>query len=1078
MPLKTHNRLLSILTVFAISLPLVGFGQIHTKLDVTIHNKPVKELLNQIERETQYTFVYNNNDIDVGEIITYNAQRKTTIDILSDVFPPLGIDYLVRGHHIILTKAPRGGLGIIQTYISGIVLDARDSLPLSGVNVLLENSSEGTTTGPDGTFTIESSTQANSINFSFIGYHSVNQQIIGDTFLKIYLQESPHILDEVVAYGYGRDSRKLISSAVSSIKSNKLTEFTTPIIVEALKGKVTGLTVCKNSGTPGGAMTVRIRGISSITAGAEPLYVVDGVPIIARDFSLIIFSGQGVNTISDLNPFDVESISILKDASATAIYGARGSNGVILITTKRGKVGLPAITFHTNQGLQQVSNLYKMLNSKQFMQLRNEAAINDGDTPPFSLENIANNSIDINWQNQIYRLAPIQSYNLSITGGNETTSYFFSGHYIDQQGVVMGTDFSKYGARFNFDQKLNKRISIGSSLSLNSSTNHRKEGDQSLNSPVSMALSRYPTYPIFNSDGTYNDDGPFANPVSIVKQHTNLAYNWRAFGNVFSTFKLHDNLSYTFKYGSDFTNFREHTFDPPSTRQGAKYQGLGIESTSEVRKSFLSNILSYKQRFSHGQAIDMLLGYEFEKEQRSSTYLRGELFASDMLEYIISSAEKISADAFFDESAIVSYFGRARYNINNRYMATLNARYDGSSRFSDKNKFGLFPSGDLMWRISEEDFFSSSLFNELKLRGSYGVTGNDQIPDFLYINRFSTAQYDEWPAIYPANISNPQLKWETTKQANVGVDASAFNHRLHITLDFYHKKTEDLLLNKPTPPSSGFSGVITNIGKLENKGVELQVSYNYTSDIINWESSLNLSANRNKVTALYNNQPIDNIGRGSQRIEVGEPLGIFYGYKSLGVDPATGDLVFDDSNDDGIIDVNDRQKIGSPHALFDGGLSSELGYKNLTLNLFLQFSYGNQIFNGTRRYIETMKANNQSVAVLNRWQQPGDITSIPRATNIDPNENNRISSRFVEDGSYIRLKSLKLAYSFDEKSPQKAKVSKFHIYIQGQNLFTWTRFSGMDPEVNYAGVDAIRSGVEFFTYPSARIFSLGLTVTF
>jgi TonB-dependent starch-binding outer membrane protein SusC len=1076
--LKILRYLFTLILVTTLIIPSRGLAQSSSSIDITISNQPVKELLTQIERQTKFTFVYSNTEINVERLVTYIAKAKTIIEILDEVFREQGIKFQIIGSHIVLTRQVNQQIEPVSINIMGSVYDARDSIPLAGVNVFIKNANIGTVSNTDGTFSITSSEQSNTLVFSFVGYTTATIETLGDTRLEVYLNESPQILEEVVAYGYGKDSKKIISSAISSIQADRLTDFVAPVILESLKGKLTGLTVCKNSGTPGGAMTLRIRGISSITAGADPLYVVDGVPIIAQDLSLIIFSGQGVNTISDLNPLDVESISVLKDASATAIYGARGSNGVILITTKRGKPQSPQIRFDANLALQEVAKTYQMLNAEQFMRLRNEASINDGGSEIYSEAEIVNNTIDVDWQDQIYRVAPTQSYNLSIAGGEKDVNYFFSGHYLSQDGIVIGTDFKKYGARFNVDQQINRRLNLGSSLTINTSTNNRKEGDQSLNSPVSMALSRYPTYPIFNSDRTYNDDGPYANPLSIAMQHTNLAYNWRTFGNVFGNYKITSNLSYSFKYGFDFVNFREHTFDPPSTRQGAKYQGLGIESTSEVRKNFISNTLIYSKTLKENHTLDLLGGYEFEKEKRSSTYLRGELFASDILEYIISSAEKIAADAFVSESAIVSYFGRARYNYKSKYIATINARYDGSSRFSNKNKFGLFPSGDLLWRISEEEFFDIRHINDLKIRASYGKTGNDKIPDFLYMARYRTAEYSGSSAIYPVNISNPNLRWEQTKQLNIGIDASTFNNRIGFSLDYYHKKTEDLLLNKPTPPSSGFSGIITNIGKIENRGIELQVtSVNY-KQLLHWESALTLSANRNKVTELYNNQPIDNIGRGSQRIEVGEPIGIFYGYKSLGVDPSTGDLVFEDLNGDGIINVNDKQKLGSPYALFDGGLSNILTYKNFDLNFFLQFSYGNQIFNGTRRYIETMKANNQWVAVLDRWSQPGDITSIPRATYLDPNENNRVSSRFVEDGSFIRLKSLKLSYNLEERVLKRIKLSHLGVYLQAQNLFTLTKFSGMDPEVNYAGADAIRSGVEFFTYPTARVYSFGLTVNF
>jgi TonB-linked SusC/RagA family outer membrane protein len=1032
----------------------------------------------QIEQQTPFSFVYSNSDIDVERKLTYKSTGKELFEILSEVFRVESIDFQVKGNHIVLTKLRVESQKIEPSRVTGTVLDAKEKLPIPGVNVIIKNTGFGTVTNELGQFSIQIPEEKCMLVFSFIGFTPQEIDAKDKSDVVIYLVESSQLLDEVVAYAYGNENKKMLSSAISSIKTDRITDFVTPAIIESLKGKITGIAVNKNSGTPGGAMTVRIRGISSITAGADPLYIIDGIPLIAQDLSLIIFSGQGVNTISDINPADIESVSILKDASATAIYGARGSNGVFLITTKRGKNQLPKVNFHLNMGLQEVAKTYKMLNAEQFMRYRNDAAINDGGTAVYTEEQIKNNPFDTDWQKELFRVSPIENYDLSINGGNENTTYYLSGNYFNQQGIAIGTDYKRYGARFNFDQVLGKGVTVGTSLALNKSVNNRKEGDQSLNSPVAMALSRYPIYPILNTDGTYNEDGPNANPISIANQHINVAYSWHALGNVFASFKFLDGLTYKIKYGFDFVNFREHTFDPPTTRQGAKYQGLGIESTSEVQKNVISNIITYNNVIDQKHIIDLLAGSEIESENRSSTYLRGELFPSNTLEYIISAAEKISADAFANEAVINSFFGRARYNFSRKYTTTFNARFDGSSRFSTQNRYGFFPSGDFLWRISDEDFFSFEKINDLKFRVSYGITGNDKIPDFLYITRYGTAQYDGLSAIYPINIANPNLKWETTKQFNIGFDIALWEGKLTTSIDYYHKKTEDLLLNKPTPPSSGYTGIIENIGKLENKGFELSINSKNISQTLNWQTFFNISFNRNKVTELYKNQPIDNIGRGSQRIAVGEPVGFFYGYKSLGVNPLTGDIIFEDLNRDGTIDVNDKEKIGSPHPLFDGGISNVFEYKNFEADVFFQFSYGNDIFNGTRRYIEIMRTNNQSTAVLDRWMKPGDITAIPRATNSDPNENNRVSSRFVEDGSYLKLKSIKLAYSLDSKIARRWSIPKLKLYLQAQNIITWTKFSGMDPEVNYAGPDVIRSGVEFFTYPSAKIYSFGLSMEF
>jgi len=1048
-------------------------------LSINLKNKSVKELLNRIEEQTDYTFVYSINDIDINKNISIKNKNIELNDLLQQVCDAENITYQIIGKQIILTKKDRSSDEINLVTISGTVYSKHDSLPLPGVNVFLKNTSLGTSTNINGVFSLTVPGDNNILAFSFLGFKTFELNTGKQSNFNIFLEEDPKIIDEVVIIGYGKESKKLLSSSVSDIRFEKINETFTPNISESIKGKLTGIMVNQNSGTPGAATTLRIRGISSITAGADPLYIIDGVPIIAKDLSQVYFNGQSVNSIFDINLQDIESITILKDASATAIYGARGSNGVVLITTKRGN-GLDSfIRFNAKYGLQKVAKTYDMLNAEQFMNYKNDAAINSGGIAVYSEEDIANNFYDTDWQKELYRISPVESYDLSFTGGSENTRYYITGSYFNQEGIVEGTDYKRISSRINLDHQFSEKLDLGTSFSINRSINNRKEGDQSLNGPVPNAISLPPIYPVYNEDGTFNEDGPLANPISIAKQHVNVAYSWHNFGNIFVNYNILKNLTYKIKYGVDYVNFREHTYDPVTTRQGAKYQGLGIETTSEALKTLFSHTFNYSKIIKTRHIFFFFVGYEVDKEQVSSSFMRGETFASEKLEYLANAVEKVSAEAYLEESVINSVFGRIKYNLNNKYIATLNARYDGSSRFSKENRYGFFPSGDIAWRISEEDFLNLYFIDDLKIRSSYGITGNDKIPEFLYIAQFGASEYAGSPTVYPVNISNPSLKWETTKQFNIGLDASLINNRISLNFDYYHKKTEDLLLENPIPPSSGYGQIITNTGKIENKGIEVNLETINIDKILHWESQLSVSFNKNKVTKLYNDQAIDNIGRGYQRIEVGEPIGIFYGYKSLGVDPSTGDLVFEDVNKDGIIDVNDKTKIGSPHAIFQGGFSNIFTYNNIELNVFLQFSYGNDVFNGTRRYIESMKdANNQTTAVLDRWQEPGDITDVPKASNADPNENNRVSSRFVEDGSYLKIKTIRLSYDLNNNFIDKLKIKDFKIFLLGQNLFTFTNYSGLDPEVNYAGSDVIRNGVEFFTYPPAKIYSAGITIKF
>lgn len=1045
-------------------------------LSVRLKNQPLKTFLKIVEQKTNYSFVFSNDEIDITQKVSVDIKTAPLLSVLEHGLKPLSISYQIIGSQIIL-KQTSGKVPKNQKKISGFVFNEKDSIPLPGVNVFLKDTLLGTITNNKGYFELEIPLSSEALFFSYVGYETVSLRIGSQKKIQVLLKEDQRLLGEVVVLGYGEENLKLLSSAVSKISNQGLNLSFTSGLSESIKGKLTGVYVNQNSGTPGAAKTLRIRGVSSITAGANPLIIVDGVPIINHDLSQIYFNGQSVSTLSEINMADVEQISILKDASATAIYGARGSNGVVLITTKRGSEQ-NQITFNAKYGLQKASNLYNMLNSRQYMQYKNNAAMNDG-APPIYSDQEMDQATDTDWQKKLYRVAPIRSYNLSFSGGSKDSKYYLMSSYFNEKGTVMGTGYTRLSSRLNLDHKFSDCLSIGAGLVISRSVNQRKEGDQSLNGPVPMAISQPPIYPLYNNDGSFNDDGPFANPISIATHHKNMAYTWHTLGNVFGEYKITKNLDYTLKVGLDYINFREHSYDPAITRQGAKYQGLGLESTSEAIKTVVSNVINYKLPIENNHSLEFLLGYEIDNEQISSTFMRGELFPSQELEYLVSSAEKISADAMFRESVLNSYFGRIKYNFKNKYLGSFNARYDGSSRFSQNNRYGFFPSGDLAWRVSEEKFFNLASINEFKLRASYGITGNDKIPDFLYISRFGTAEYNNASAIYPVNISNASLKWETTNQLNIGTDVTVLNERLTITFDVYRKKTKDLLLEKPLPPSAGFTGIISNIGKLENKGLEIGVQSVNLDRQIKWRSHFSLSLNKNKVTHLYQHHPIENIGRGFQRIQEGEPIGVFYGYESLGVDPSTGDLIWADLNNDGIIDVNDRKKIGSPHPIFQGGLWNELTWRNFDFDIFIQFSYGNEVFNGTRRYIETMKDNNnQTINTLNRWKEPGDITNIPRATNADPNQNDRVSSRFVEDGSFIKFRTIKLSYSLPPIKIKRMKIKQANIFLLAQNMFTLTPYSGMDPEVNYAGADFIRSGVEFFTYPPAKIISAGVSIKF
>lgn len=953
--------------------------------------------------------------------------------------------------------------------VSGTVTSfMENNMPLPGVTVQIKNTMQGTTTDMEGRYSLQASA-TDTLLFSFVGMITEIIPVEGRNSIDVGMMMDVASLGEVVVIGYGTESSRLISGSLGVVSENEIRDVPMRTIDGVLQGRSTGVQISQNSGTPGAAATVRIRGNSSISAGNEPLYVVDGIPVTTGNFGQVGFSGQGINALSDINPNDIESITILKDASAAAIYGARATNGVILITTKRGAAQRTSISFSATYGLQDVENRLEMLNAEQWHELK-------GTAPPDPI-----NSVDTDWLDHVLRIAPMANYELSATGGTESTTFFLSGNYYTQEGVVLGTSFERLNGRLNVDHKVNENFDLGASLGVSYSLNNRVEGDQSLNAPLANAIANPAIYPVFNEDGSYNEEAPFANPVAIGNEAINQAHSFRTIGNAFADYRILSNLTFSTKWGFDYLSLREHSYDPITTRQGARSNGIGIAAQNNVLNIVSNNTLRYNTRIADRHNLDLLAGYSFEMFQRRNLFIRGVDFPNEFFEYLAEAGTISEAFARSLNRGISSYFGQVRYNYNYRYIFTATARYDGSSKFSENNRYGFFPAASAAWRMSEEGFFQdmNTPVNELRWRVSYGITGNDGIPDFAYLALFGGgSNYLGESGIYPLSLPNPDLKWETTYQLNAGLDIGIWNDRLEISLDYYNNQTQDLLFNRPISMTAGSSSITSNIGELENKGIELSIkTIHFSTQDFSWSSSFNISRNRNKVLSLYKDQPLDNLGRGSNSVRVGEPIGIFYGFNSLGVDPSTGDIVFEDVNNDGVIDANDRTKIGDPNPDFTGGFGNTLTWRNFDLNVFLQFSYGNDIFNGTRIFIESMKgSDNQTTAVLDRWREPGDETHIPRATGRDPNNNNRISSRFIEDGSYLRIKNVSLSYNLDHALVQRAGMRSARVFITGQNLLTFTNYTGMDPEVNYAGPANLVLGTDFFTYPQVRTISMGINL--
>ncbi len=953
-----------------------------------------------------------------------------------------------------------GTLSAQDISVSGRITSADDNLGIPGVNIVLKGTTFGTVSDANGTYQI-SAPPGGTLVFSYSGMVKQEVSINNQKVIDIVMAEDKINLGEVVVVGYGTDSKKLISGSIAVVSNDKLQNIPNKTLDGVLAGQAAGISINPNSGTPGGQASIKMRGGSSINASNEPLFVIDGIPIITGSYGQVGMSGQEISALADINPNDIETVSILKDASATAIYGARASNGVILITTKKGSNKSTNVNFNFNYGWQKLppERMLDLMNAEQWNEYKGTNV----------------KGIDTDWMSEILRTAPTSNTELSVSTGNKDTRLFLSANYYSQDGVVKGTAYDRYSARVNVDHNLLSNLTIGSGISVIHSVNDRVEGDQTLFGPLPNAMSIPAIYPVYDSTGAYDETGPYANPVAIANETVNKAFTDRFNGNIYLNYNFLEHFNFNTKWGADIYNLREHSYDPITVRQGAKYKGLGIEGTTYVSNIISSNVLQYTNSINDVHYFDALVGYSFEKYARRSTYIEGIDFPNENLQYIASAGIIRAASASALNRGMNSYFGQLKYNYKYKYLITLTARADGSSKFGANNKYGIFPAGSVAWRVSEESFMENlSSISELKLRASMGLTGNDGIGDFASLGLYGGGyNYGGSSGSAPIQLPNPDLKWETTLQTNIGFDLGLFNDRVMLIADFYMNKTSDLLLERPLPSSSGYSSISSNIGSLENKGMELALNTTNIDRGFKWTSSLNFSANRNKVTSLYKDQPIDDYGRGGNRVEVGEPIGIFYGYNCLGVDPTTGDLVYEDINNDGVITADDRTKTGDPNPDFTFGFINNFSYKSFELSVFLQGVYGNEIFNGTLIYLESGSGeDNQTTNILRRWKKPGDITDIPRVGD------SYKSSRYIEDGSFMRIKNVTLSYNFSKNFLDKIHIKTAKVYVTGQNLFTFTNYTGMDPEVNYYGASNIIMGTDFFTYPQSRTFLLGINIGF
>lgn len=1010
--------------------------------------------------------------------------------------------------------------------LGGTVTDAASGTPLPGVNIYLMELSRGAATDADGWYQISNLPAGEyTVRATYVGYKQFRTKVTisGSTELNIRLNEDLIGLDEVVVTGYGSVNRKNLTASISKVDAREIED--TPVISTdaLLQGQAPGVNVTSSSGEPGSGVKVRIRGTTSITADNQPLYIIDGMPLDNPNaISSFTDVDQDINVLADISPSDIESIEILKDASATAIYGARAANGVVLITTKRGSAGETRFNASYRRGYRSVDRNVGQLNGPDYARIMNEGVFNDeanGDLAGLTVEQIyafglasafglpaygdatypfgnPDTMQTYNWLDQIFQTGEVNTFDFSASGGDVNTRFFISGSVHDETGAIQNTGFTRLSGRANLDHEIQSIGSLKANINYTRGQRDRQFFDNDIRGPLLSAFFSNPTLPIYNADGTPNLEAvPFEHPANAAHQYLESTTT-RFVGNASLEREVMPGLSLKGQLGLDRFDLKEDRFEPSFTILGAP-SGAGVASATFNQTWLMETTANYTGIFSQKHTLDVLGGISFQNTDLEVTTVTASQYATDLLRTVTASADQTGTSTK-TTNGLFSSFGKADYNYDDRYLLSLSARYDGSSRFGENNRFGFFPSVSGGWRISEEAFFNVGFINELKIRAGYGLTGNQNgIGNFDAVALISPGfDYTNQPGLTPDQLANPDLRWESTRQVNAGLDMSMLQDRLSVTFDVYDKYTEDLLLDVPLPASSGYATITDNVGEMSNRGYEIGINtVNVQGRAFQWTSSLNFSRNFNKVEKLFRGQPIlGGYGAGTSRVIEGEPIGVFYGFKTDGLfqsqqeidnsaqpGAALGDVRFVDTNGDGAITADDQGIIGNPHADFEGSLGNRLSYKGFEANIFLQFSYGNEIWNNTRTFYENpgyITGWNTVEDNIGRWQEAGDQTSIPRATYLDPNNNQRDSDRYVEDGSYLRLKTVTLSYNIPENMIESLRLRSLRLFATGQNLWTWTDYKGFDPEVSTFDRSNISIGVDFGTFPQTRTFEFGIDVGF
>ncbi|MFY0651781.1 MAG: TonB-dependent receptor [Cyclobacteriaceae bacterium] len=1098
-------------------------------LSVQLSDVELVRLFSELENYTNFNFAYNDSQIDEKQKLSLKVKNQSLYRVLRTISKETGLSFKRIDDNIFVQRKGESNIPVddvnlnelADIQITGKIID-ENSQGLPGASVVIKGTTKGTTTDLEGNYSLTAPDDATLV-VSFVGY--VTQEVLVGARSKIDLAMSPDAaqLEEIVVVGYGSQKKSDITGSTASVDGDQIAAMPVPTFDMALQGRAAGMLVTSTSGEPGGGVSIRIRGSNSVIGNNEPLIVLDGYPMPSGGEASNSGSnnnrGQGANLLSFLNPAEIESVDILKDASATAIYGSRGANGVIIVTTKKGKAGGAQVNITSETGFNEIPAFPELLDGPTYATWRNEVAVANGDNPIFDgSENrpLPQNATTTRWIDRILRTGVNQRVQFDASGGTESTRYFVSGNYLKNSGIVKFTDFSRGNIRLNLDTKLTERLSLTTTINYARSKNNRTEEGTGLIINSGAVFTAYKNSPTSTADDELDGgDGLsnfFADPLVQLRDNKDETYDESTIIGLQAKYNILDGLDFNVRTGSTSKNSRREIYWPNTTRVGNLVNGRAIYNNYNYRDMLLETYFTYNKALNEDHNLNLTGGYSWQENTERRLNTRVEDFPTDAL---TTDNIGFGLDAFIPTSqklqrTLASFYFRSNYNFQNKYYLTLTGRADGSSVFSANKKWGIFPSAAVGWTISKESFMESvSSISNLKFRASYGITGTQSIRPLQSLTLLGVANaaiVDVLNAgLAPRQLGNPDLEWEKTKQLNIGLDMSLFADRVYANFDYYVKTTDDLLQNLPLPTSAGLSSIVSNAGSIENSGIEIVLGgYPVDKQDFKWNTNINWSANRSKIKSLGEvgadifgpNPAVNIVNEPANIMRVGEVFGAFYGYQVLGLiqnsdldadgNPtipinssygAAGSWKFQDTDESGVVTATDRVVIGDPTPDFIFGWNNDLTYKAFTLSVFFQGVVGNDVMNLDRLFLASGRTANNALLnwYENRWTEDNQH-NMERYPGNNAQNNLKPNSAVVEDGTYIRLKNVSLGYNIPTNNALGLRNAR--VYVTATNLFTITNYSGFDPEVNVFGGNNIGQGVDFGSYPRNRTYTLGVKLGF